>query len=84
MIQIYFGATRLNIIRFFLFLIDAAPYNMKTADSLTILFPNIMHVTCVVHSLHDTHMVYKTITLEYPNIDNMISCVKKVFLKASS
>lgn len=30
------------------------------------------------------YTVCKTIRFEYPNIDNMISCVKKVFLNAPS
>lgn len=65
----------------FLFLTDAAPYMVKTANTLTVLFPNMIHVTCVAHGLH---RVCETIRLEYPNIDNMISCVKKGFLKAPS
>jgi len=59
----------------FLFLTDAVPYMVKTADSLTVLYPNMIHVTCVAH---DLHRVCETIRLEYPNIDNIISCVKKV------
>lgn len=54
---------------------------MKTADSLTDLFPNMIHVTCAGHRLY---RVRETIRLKYTNIDNMISCFKKVFLKAPS
>jgi len=54
---------------------------VKTANTLTGLFPNMIHVTCVAHGLH---RVCETIRLEYPNIDNMVNCVKKVFLKAPS
>jgi len=74
-----------NVIKYnkvFLFLTDAAPYMVETPNSLTILFPNNMiHVICEAHKLH---IVYEAISLEYLNIDNMISCVKKVFSKAQS
>lgn len=44
------------------------------ANYLTVLFLNIIHVTCAVHGLH---RVCETIRLEYQNIENMTSCVKK-------
>lgn len=43
---------------------------MKTADSLTVLFLNRLHITCVIHELH---RVYETIGLEYSNINYMIN-----------
>lgn len=51
---------------------------VKTVDSL---FPNIIHVTCVGYRLH---RVCEIIRVEYPNIYNIISCVKKIFLTAPS
>lgn len=65
----------------FLFLTIAAPYLVKTAETLIVLFPNMIHVTCVAHG---QHRVCETIRLEYPKIASMISCVKKKFINDPS
>ena len=36
----------------FLFVSDAAPYMIKAAKALQLLYPKMIHVTCLVHSLH--------------------------------
>jgi hypothetical protein len=35
-----------------LFLTDAAPYMVKAANSLKMLYPKMVHVTCLAHILH--------------------------------
>lgn len=62
-----------------LFVTDAAPYMVKAADSLTVLFPNLIHLTCLAHGIH---RVCETIRAEYTTVDKMIAHVKKIFLKA--
>jgi len=64
-----------------LFVTDAAPYMVKAADSLTVLFPNLIHLTCLAHGIH---RVCETIRAECTTVDKMISNVKKIFLKAPS
>lgn len=59
-----------------LFVTDAAPYMVKAADSLTVLFPNLIHLTCLAHGIH---RVCETIRAEYTTVDKMISNVKKYF-----
>ncbi|KAJ4440544.1 hypothetical protein ANN_08685 [Periplaneta americana] len=60
---------------------DAAPYMMKAAASLSALYPKIVHVTCLEHALH---RVAEEVLANFPEVDKLIGCVKKVFLKAPS
>lgn len=64
-----------------LFVTDGAAYMLKAAKNLITMYPNMIHVTCVIHGLH---RVAEEIRAYYPDIDNLISSVKKVFLKAPS
>uniref|UniRef100_A0A2S2PHA5 DUF659 domain-containing protein n=1 Tax=Schizaphis graminum TaxID=13262 RepID=A0A2S2PHA5_SCHGA len=63
-----------------LFVTDVAPYMVKAADSLTVLFPNLIHLTCLAHGIH---RVYETIRAEYTTVDKMIANVKKNTFKSS-
>jgi len=62
-----------------LFVSDAAAYMKKAGDGLKVLFPKMIHVTCVAHGLH---RVAETIRVYYPEVDRLISSTKKVFCKA--
>jgi hypothetical protein len=35
-----------------LFVSDAAPYMIKAAKALQLLYPKMIHVTCLAHALH--------------------------------
>ncbi|KAJ4437587.1 hypothetical protein ANN_17732 [Periplaneta americana] len=64
-----------------LFITDAATYMMKAAASLNALYPKMVHVTCLAHPLH---RVAEEVRPNFPEVDKLIGCVKKVFLKAPS
>lgn len=60
---------------------DAAPYMVKCMTGLEILFPKMIHVTCLAHGLHRVAELARAIL---PEVNVLISTVKKVFLKAPS
>lgn len=60
---------------------DAAPYMVKAAKHLTIFYPNMKHVTCLAHAVH---RVAEKIREIFPEVNSLISSIKKVFLKAPS
>lgn len=60
---------------------DAAPYMCKAMGGLGILYPKMIHVTCVAHGLH---RVAETVRASFPEVNALISTVKRVFLKAPS
>ncbi|XP_018496631.1 uncharacterized protein LOC100905696 [Galendromus occidentalis] len=62
-----------------LFVSDAAPYMKKAAAGLKVLFPNMIHVTCLAHGIH---RVCEEIRVLFPEVDSIIANVKKIFLKA--
>lgn len=64
-----------------LFVSDAARYMVKAGNTLKILFPNMLHVTCTAHGLH---RVAETVRDNFPKVNRLISAVKKVFKKAPS
>ncbi|KRY40835.1 CGG triplet repeat-binding protein 1 [Trichinella spiralis] len=64
-----------------LFVTDAAPYMKKAAGALKVLFPNMLHLTCLAHGLH---RIAEHIRCLFPDVDRLISNMKKVFLKAPS
>lgn len=57
---------------------DAAAYMISAMKSLRVLFPKMLHVTCLVHGLH---RLAEFIRQEYPEVNELISCVKAVFVK---
>ena len=57
---------------------DAARYMTKATDTLKILFPNVLHITCVLHLLHNCALKIKS---AYPSIDNLISSLKAATVK---
>ena len=62
-----------------LFLSDAAPYLVKAGAGLKVLYPKLIHLTCLAHGLH---RVAETIRVKYKDVDLLVSNVKKVFVKA--
>ncbi|KAL4083671.1 hypothetical protein QTP88_028987 [Uroleucon formosanum] len=63
-----------------LFLSDAVPYMVKVGDTLKVLYPKMVHVTCSSHGLH---RVAEQIRIQFPKVDKLVANVKRVFKKAS-
>ena len=61
-----------------LFLTDGAAYCLKVGAGLKTLFPNMIHITCLVHGLN---RVAEKVRYTYPNVDNLIAEMKKSFVK---
>lgn len=62
-----------------LFTSDAAPYMKKAGKVLKVLFPNLLHVTCLAHALH---RICEEIRGIFSEVDSLISNTKKIFLKS--
>lgn len=52
---------------------------VKSGKTLKTLFPKLCHVTCAAHGIH---RVADQIRKTFPNVDKLISSMKKTFLKA--
>lgn len=64
-----------------LFVTDAAPYMKKAAEGLKVLFPKMLHLTCLAHALH---RISEEVRRLFPEVDKIISNGKKVFIKSPS
>lgn len=64
-----------------LFLTDAAPYMIKSANSIKTLYSKMIHTTCLAHGLH---RVAETVRTLNPKVDKIIANIKKIFKKAPS
>jgi hypothetical protein len=64
-----------------LFMSDAAPYMVKSGKAIQALYSKMVHVTCIVHGFH---RVAEEVCSNFNTVDELISSVKKVFLKAPS
>lgn len=62
-----------------LFLTDAAPYIVLASKTLKILYPKLLHVTCIVHGLH---RVCEKIRDENDEVNDLISNMKTLFVKS--
>ena len=62
-----------------LFLTDAAPYMVKAAKGLQVLYPKMIHTTCLAHALH---RVAEDVRESYSDVDKFIANGKKIFVKA--
>ena len=60
---------------------DSAAYMLKAGRDLKIFFPQMYHVTCVAHGLH---RVCELVRGMFPEVNDLISNVKKIFRKAPS
>lgn len=54
---------------------------IKAAGILEILYPNMIHVTCVAHMLQ---RIAEKVRELYPDINTLVNNLKKVFLKSPS
>ena len=62
-----------------LFVTDAAPYMKKAAKGLKVLFPKMVHFTCLAH---EVHRICEEIRVSFPDVDHLVANVKKFFVKA--
>ncbi|XP_025018144.1 uncharacterized protein LOC112539635 [Tetranychus urticae] len=65
--------------RVLLFVTDGASYMKKAAKALKIIYPKMLHITCIIHGLH---RVCETIRTLFQSVDNLITEGKRVFRKA--
>jgi histone deacetylase complex regulatory component SIN3 len=52
---------------------------VKAGAAIKVFYPKLLHLTCLAHSFH---RVAETVRFQFPDIDQLIATVKKVFLKA--
>ena len=64
--------------KFSLFLTDAARYRSLAGKTLKELYPSMMHVTCIVHLLHNCAM---RVRAHFKNIDKIIATIKAAIIK---
>ena len=67
-------AERENVL---LFVSDAAPYVIKAAKALQLLYPEMIHVTCLAHA---QHRVAEEVHGNYPEVDKLIANGEKIFI----
>ena len=60
---------------------EAASYMNSAYEVLRSLYPKMVHLTCLAHGLHQ---VAEKVRTEFKMINNFISAVKRVFVKAPS
>jgi uncharacterized protein YoxC len=65
--------------RVLLLVTDAAPYMKLAGKTLCETYPNLTHVTCVCHGLHN---VCEFLVTRFKEVNRLISCGKKIFKKA--
>lgn len=58
---------------------DAAPYMIKAGKTLNVFFPNMIHISCLAHMIQ---RLAEKVREMYPNVNTLVSNLKKVFLKA--
>jgi hypothetical protein len=61
------------------FVSDAALYMIKAAKALQLLYPKMIHVTCLAHALH---RVAEEVRGSYPEVDKLIANGKKISIKS--
>lgn len=71
-----FGIEKNNVL---MLVTDGAAYMIKAGKLLKNIYPNALHITCVVHAFY---RVAEIIHNSYPDVDTLISTTKKIFLKA--
>ncbi|KAG0434848.1 hypothetical protein DMUE_5002 [Dictyocoela muelleri] len=63
---------------FLLLLTDSTRYMMLCEKNLKLLYPNMLHVTCFMHILHNCA---NKIRIAYPNVEYVIASVKQLVHK---
>lgn len=58
---------------------DSAAYMLKAGKILKMLYPKLLHSTCLSHGLH---RVAEAIREEFPRVNKLIANGKKIFIKA--
>ena len=61
--------------RLLVLLSDAASYMIKASEALKVFYPNLLHVTCFAHGVN---RVAEQIRSMFPDVNDLISKVKKV------
>lgn len=61
-----------------LFLTDGAAYCVKAGRGRASMYPNLTHCLCLAHGLN---RVAELVRYNYPNVDKLISEIKKIFVK---
>ena len=64
-----------------LLLSDAAPYMCCAGEILKEIYPNLLHVTCLAHLMHNCALKVKCV---YNEVDNLIAAVKASVVKNRS
>lgn len=64
--------------KFVLFLSDAARYMVSAGTNLKLFYPNLFHVTCVSHLMHNAAEIVRS---KFPDVDKLISSVKASTIK---
>lgn len=59
-----------------LFVTNAAPYMIKAANTLKVLYSKMVHVACLAHA---HHIVTDRICGKFSNVDELVSNVKSIF-----
>lgn len=72
------GVPRTNVL---LAATDAAPYMVCAMNGLKLLYPNMVHVTCLGHGLH---RVADFIREQFKDVNDFVSNVEKIFRKVNS
>jgi len=62
-----------------LFVSDAAPYMIKAGKTIKVLYSKCQNLTCLAHALH---RVAVEIRAKFPEVNELISNCKKIFLKS--
>jgi hypothetical protein len=62
-----------------LFVSDAAPYMIKAAKALQLLYPKMIHVTDLGHALH---RVAEEVRGSYPGVDKLIANGTNILIKS--
>ncbi|KAJ4445649.1 hypothetical protein ANN_12332 [Periplaneta americana] len=58
---------------------DATLYMIAAVKLLEVFYPALLHITCLAHAMN---RVAETIRLEYPQVNKLVSTIKKIFIKA--
>ena len=65
--------------KFLILITDAAPYMKLAGEGLQLIYPKLIHITCVAHGLHN---LAQYLMSKYKNVNRFVVCGKKIFLKA--
>ena len=64
-----------------LLLSDVAAYKLKSGREQKVFYPTLLHITCLAHGLH---RVCESVREMFPEVNDLVSTVKGVFVKVPS